>query len=131
MKCIASMLDVQTDRVDNTVGADHGGFYGTLVMCIGSDLFDAVALSPQRMPRGASHRGAGLAQLAHDATTKKTSPAKHGYTAHFQVRRAIRRDALDGPVKRCTHRFNGLCRRIAFADVMRDHIDQNLRGRAD
>jgi hypothetical protein len=49
MKCVASTLDVQTDRIGDAVGARNGGLYGALVMCIGGDLFDVVALGPPRM----------------------------------------------------------------------------------
>jgi hypothetical protein len=38
------------DRVDNSVGARNGGLYGALVVCIGGDLFEAVALGSSRMP---------------------------------------------------------------------------------
>jgi hypothetical protein len=38
------------------VGARNGGLYGAPVMCIGGDLFDVVALSSPRMPRGDAHR---------------------------------------------------------------------------
>jgi hypothetical protein len=50
MECIASVLDVQANRVDHPIGASNGGFYGALVMCVCGDLFDVVALSPLRMP---------------------------------------------------------------------------------
>jgi hypothetical protein len=46
MECIASVLDVQANRVDHAIGARNGGLYGALVMCVGGDLFDVVALSP-------------------------------------------------------------------------------------
>jgi hypothetical protein len=50
MKRIASMFDVEADRVDNPVGTRNGGLDGALVVCIGGDLFEAVALGPPRMP---------------------------------------------------------------------------------
>jgi len=46
MECIASVLDVQANRVDHAVGARNGGLYRALVMCVGGDLFDVAALSP-------------------------------------------------------------------------------------
>ena len=50
MKRIRSMLDIEADRVDNAVGTRNGGLYGALVVCIGGELFEAVALGPLRMP---------------------------------------------------------------------------------
>jgi len=50
MKRIASLLDIEADRVDNAVGTNNGGLYGALVVRIGGDLFEAVALGPPRMP---------------------------------------------------------------------------------
>jgi hypothetical protein len=50
MKRITSMLDIEADRVDNAVGTRNGGLYGALVVRIGGDLFEAVALGPPRMP---------------------------------------------------------------------------------
>jgi hypothetical protein len=73
MECVASVLDVQANGVDHAIGARNGGLYGALVVCVGGDLFDLVALPP-RMPRGDAHRGAGLAQIAHDATANKATP---------------------------------------------------------
>src|ERR1700730_2122169 len=95
MECIASVLDVQANGVDHPIGARNGGLYGALVICVGGDLFDAVALSPTRMPRGDAHRGAGLAQIAHDATANKASSLKHGYAAHWPIDPIILGDALD------------------------------------
>jgi len=46
MECIASVLDVQANGVDHAIGARKGGLYGALVMCVGGDLFDVVALKP-------------------------------------------------------------------------------------
>lgn len=46
MECIASVLDVQANRVDHAIGARNGGLYGALVVCVGGDLFDVVALNP-------------------------------------------------------------------------------------
>ena len=125
------MLDVETYRVDYAIGAHNGGFYGALVMCIGGDLFDVVALSSPRMPRGDAHRGAGLAQLLHDAIAKKASPPKHCYAAHRPIYPMIWRNALDGPIKRRAHCLSGLCRRTAFVDMVRNHINQDLRRGAD
>src|SRR5215467_9069312 len=68
MKRIASLLDIEADRVDNAVGTNNGGLYGALVVRIGGDLFEAVALGPPRTSRGDAHRGAGGAQMARDAT---------------------------------------------------------------
>ena len=64
-------------------------------MCIGRDLFDVVAISLPRMPRGDVHRGSGLAQLLHDATAKKASPPKDGYAAHRPIYPMIRGNARD------------------------------------
>jgi hypothetical protein len=50
MKRIASMFDIDADRVDNAVGIHNGGLDGALVVCICSDLFEAVALGLPRMP---------------------------------------------------------------------------------
>jgi hypothetical protein len=50
MKSIKSMLDIEADRVDNAVGTQNGGLYGALVVCIGGDLFEVVALGAYRMP---------------------------------------------------------------------------------
>ena len=95
MECIASVLDVQANGVDHAIGARNGGLYGALVVCVGGDLFDVVALSPPGMPRGDAHRGAGLAQIAHDATANKASSPKHGYAAHSLIDPMILGDALD------------------------------------
>ena len=78
VKRFASMLNVETDRVDDAVGTGNGGRHGTFVMCVGGDLFDAIILSPPTMPRNDAHPGAGLARMADDATADKAGPAKHG-----------------------------------------------------
>jgi hypothetical protein len=85
----------EADGVDNAVGTHDGGRYGALVVCIGGDLFEAVALGPDRMSRGDAHRGAGPAQMARDATANKTSPTEHRYAAYFSIHPLILRDALD------------------------------------
>ena len=43
----------------------------------------------------------------------------------------IRRDALDGRIEPRAHCRSSLRRRTAFVDMVRDHIDQYLRCRAD
>src|SRR6188472_2743207 len=95
LKRVTSMLDIEADRVDNSVGARNGGLYGALVVCIGGDLFEAVALGLLSMPRGDAHRGAGPAQMARDATADKASPAEHRYRAYFSIHPVILRDDLD------------------------------------
>ena len=50
MKRIASMLDIEADRVDNAVGTRNGGLHGALIVRIGGDLFEAVALGRLGMP---------------------------------------------------------------------------------
>ena len=95
MKRIASLFDIEADRVDNDVGTRNGVRYGALVVCIGGDLFEAVALGPPRTPRGDAHRGAGGAQIARHATADKASPAEHRYAAYVSIHPVILRDALD------------------------------------
>src|SRR6267154_6133671 len=95
VKRITSVLNVETDRVDNAVGAGNGGRHGAFVMDVGGDLFDAIVLDPPTMPRDHAHPGARLAQLAHDATANKAGPAKHGCAAHSLIRQMILCDALD------------------------------------
>src|SRR5216683_6940832 len=95
VKRITSVLNVETDRVDNAVGTGNGGRHGAFVMCVGGDLFDAIVLGPPTMPRDHAHPGAGLAQMAHDATANKAGPPKHGYAAHSPIRQMILCDALD------------------------------------
>ena len=65
------------------------------VMGVGGDLFDAVVLGPPTLPRDHAHPGAGLAQMAHDATANKASSPKHGYAAHSLIDPMILGDALD------------------------------------
>jgi len=62
MKCIASVLDVQAHGVDHAIGARNGGLYGALVVCVGGDLFDVVALKP---PQDAARRRATVAPDSH------------------------------------------------------------------
>jgi hypothetical protein len=131
MKRITSMLDVQADRVDNPVGTRNGGLDGALVVCICGDLFEAIALGPPRMPWGDAHRGAGPAQMVRDSTANKPSPAEHRYAANFSIHPVILRDALNWPVKRRPHCLSRLCRGATLVDMMRDHIDQDLRCGAD
>jgi hypothetical protein len=95
MKRIRSMLDIEADRVDNAIGTRNGGLYGALVVCIGSDLFEAVALGPPRMPRGDSHRDARPVQTARDATSDKAGPAEYRYAAYVSIHPVILRHALD------------------------------------
>src|SRR5262249_33935484 len=95
VKCIASMLDVETDSVDNAVSAGNGGLRRALVICIGGDLLDAAVLQPPGMPRGDAHGDAGLVQIARDATANKAGPAKYGHAAHLPIHPAILRDARD------------------------------------
>jgi len=56
MECIASVLNVQDNSVDHAIDARNGGLYGALVVCVGGDLFDVIALTPPGMPRGDAHR---------------------------------------------------------------------------
>src|SRR5262245_244298 len=51
MKSITSVLDVETDCVDNAIGAGNGGRHGAFVMCVGGGLFDAIVLGPGIVPR--------------------------------------------------------------------------------
>src|SRR5262245_55462014 len=69
--------------------------------------------------------------MARDATANKASPTEHRYAAYFSIHRLILREAPDWPVKCRSHCLSRLCRRTTFVDMMRDHIDQNLRCRAD
>src|SRR5215831_2607674 len=69
--------------------------------------------------------------MARDATANKASPAEHRYAAYFSIHPVILREALDRPVKRRPHCLSRLCRRTTLVDMMRDHIDQNLRCGAD
>jgi hypothetical protein len=89
MKRITSVLNVETDRIDNAVGTGNGGLHRTFGMCVGGDLFGAIALRPPRMPRDYAHPDAGLVQMAHDATANKASPAKYGHAAHFPIHKMI------------------------------------------
>src|SRR5262249_54929310 len=126
MKSVTSVLDVETDCVDNAIGAGNGGRHGAFVMSVGGNLFDAIVLGPSIVPRDHAHPGAGRAQIAHHATANKAGPAKHSYAAHSQIRRIILCDAVDRPVKCGTYCFNDLCWRAASIDMMRNHVDQNL-----
>ena len=47
------MLDVQANRVDHAVGARNSSLYGALIMCIGANLFNGVAIT---LPQGAVRR---------------------------------------------------------------------------
>src|SRR6516162_5892977 len=69
--------------------------------------------------------------MARDATADKASPAEHRDAAYVSIHLAILRDALDRPVERRPHGLGRLCRGATFVDMMRDHIDQNLRCGAD
>src|SRR5215813_10618299 len=69
--------------------------------------------------------------MARDATANKAGPAEHRYAAYFSIHPVILREALDRPVKRRPHCLSRLCRRTTLIDMMRDHIDQNLRCGAD
>ena len=89
MKRITSVLNVETDRIDNAVGNGNGGLHRTFGMRVGDDLFDAIALRPPRMPRDGAYPDAGLAQMAHDATANKASPAKDGHATHSPIHRMI------------------------------------------
>jgi hypothetical protein len=50
MECFASVLDVQANRVHHAISARNSSLDGALVMCIGANLFNVVAISPPRMP---------------------------------------------------------------------------------
>jgi hypothetical protein len=65
------------------------------VICVSGDVFNAIVLGASLMPRDYAHLGADLVQMAHDATTYKTGPAKHCCAAHFSIRQMILCDALD------------------------------------
>src|SRR5262252_3654091 len=69
--------------------------------------------------------------MARDAMADKASPAEHRYAAYVLIHPVILRDALDRPVKRRPHGRGRLCRGATFVDMMRDHVDQNLRCGAD
>src|SRR5215475_7625204 len=77
-KRITSVLNVETDRVDSALGTGKCGLHAAFVMYIGRDLLDAIVLGAPLMPRDYPHLGAKLVQTAHDATTYKAGPAKHG-----------------------------------------------------
>jgi hypothetical protein len=56
MKSVTSVLNVETDRVDNTVGTGNGCLYGALVMCVRGDLLDASVLARRAMRRALLRR---------------------------------------------------------------------------
>src|SRR5215470_7644914 len=89
VKRVTSVLNVETDRVDGAVGTGKGGLHAAFVTRVGGDLFDAIVLSAPLMPRDYAHLGADLVQIAHDATTYKTGPAKHCCAAYFSIRQMI------------------------------------------
>ena len=95
MKSVTSVLNVETDRVDNTVGTANGCLYGVLVMCVRGDLLDSSVLARRAMPRDCAHSGTGVAQMAHDTTANKAGAAEHGCAAQSPIRQMILRDALD------------------------------------
>jgi hypothetical protein len=95
MKRITSVLNVETNRVDNTVGTDNGCLHGAFVMCVRGDLLDSSVLAQLATPRDYTHPGAGLVQMANDATADKAGPAKHSYAAHSPIRQMILCDAHD------------------------------------
>jgi hypothetical protein len=95
MKRITSVLNVEADRVDNTVGTGNGCLHGAFVMCVRGDLFDSTVFAQSVMPRDYAHPGAGLAQMAHDTPANKAGPAKHGCAAQSPIRQMILCDALD------------------------------------
>jgi len=123
MKSITSVLDVETDRVDNAVGACSGGLHGAFVMCFGGDLFDAIVPGARMMPRENAYPGAGRAQMAHDATANKAAPAKRGYAAHSPIREIILCDAVNRSIKCGTHGSSGLYRRAIPIYVKRTDKD--------
>jgi hypothetical protein len=47
------------------------------------------------MPRDYADSGAGVAQMAHDTTANKASPAKHGDAGHSAVRQMTLWAAID------------------------------------
>ena len=95
MKRITSVLNVETDRVDNTVGTGNGYLHGAFVMCVRGDLFDSIVLAQPVMPRDYAHPGAGLAQMAHNTTANKAGPAKHSCAAQSRIRQMILCDAVN------------------------------------
>jgi hypothetical protein len=72
MKSLSSVLNVETNRVDNTLGAGNGRLHGPLVMCVSGDPFDTSILAQPTMARDYAHPGARLGQMAHDTTAKAT-----------------------------------------------------------
>src|SRR5262249_7134522 len=95
MKLITSVLNVETDRVNNAVGTSNGCLHGALVMCVRSDLLDCSVLARPAMPRDYADPSAGVAQVAHNTTANKASSAKHCDTAQCAFRRTILWDASD------------------------------------
>jgi hypothetical protein len=53
MECFASVLDVETDRVDQAIGARNRSLYGALVMCIGVPRSAPAAMAARRRLRSA------------------------------------------------------------------------------
>src|SRR6516164_7889504 len=86
MKSVTSVFNIETDRVDNSVGTGNGCLHGTLVMCVRGDLLDSSVLAQPAMPRDCAHSGTGVAQMAHDTTANKAGPAKHACAAHSLIR---------------------------------------------
>jgi hypothetical protein len=89
MKRVTSMLDIEADRIDNAVGTRNGGLYGALVVRIGDDLFEAVAVGPPWMPRDDARRDARPVQTARDTTADKAGSAEHRYAAYVSIHPVI------------------------------------------
>jgi hypothetical protein len=87
MKSVTSVFNVETDRVDNTVGTGNGRLHGALVMCVRGDLFDTSILGQPAMARDYADPGAGLAQMSPDTPANKASSAKHGNAVHSAILR--------------------------------------------
>src|SRR5262245_46298928 len=95
MKGLSSVLNVETNRVDNTLGTGNGRLHRPLVMCISGDPFDTSILAQSTMARDYAHADARLGQMAHHTTAQKSGPAEHGCAVHFRIREMIVPDVVD------------------------------------
>src|SRR5262249_57858761 len=89
MKSVASLFNVETDRVDNTVGTGNGCLHGALVTCVLSDLFDSSVPAQLALTRDYARPGAVIAQMGHDPTANEAWPSKHDCAAHSRIRQLI------------------------------------------
>src|SRR5215469_3832627 len=100
VKCAFPALDVKTDGVHDRPRAGDGSRYQAIIIDVGMHRFDAGNITGKQrkgyfgMPRGDPNGEIGIAQMADNLATEKSSAAKYGHALRRHNPRVPRRPCL-------------------------------------